>query len=606
MGVIGDLYFALRADGKTLQADVKKEGAKAGTTFGATMVANFKKSWSGAEIGKGFVQGLGLAGGLGAAHLFSQAISTITNVIGDMTAAAIADEESVHRLGASLKANVPNFDGNTDAIEANIKAHQRLGFEDETLRDSLTVLVGATHDVSKAESIMGTAMDLARFKGIDLRTASEALIKVQAGQYRSLKQLGIQLPKNATATEALAAVQAVAQGQAEAYAETNAGKLAASQIKVDEAMENLGKKTMPLVVGSTLLAADAATTLVTALDLLTGKTPQTTDEFHENTDALRGLSDALGTVFPSLKLLGAAADEADKDFERSMRGSTTSVEKLKGAAAEDLNATALVLDDTGEAAEDMADDIKMSARISTDSFETMRDKIIGAAEDIVGDAYDVLDDAAALSAANAKIAEAERTLASSKSSDAQKADAKDVLREVGRDQAQLVLDLTKAGEGGSAKVAAAIADMKKRLETATGNERKAILATLAALEAVEAQAKVTFRSLVKTNRVIPAGQRTDASRERLAEGGPAKAGIAYTVGERGRELFIPDVDGQVVPHAPTMALLQGGAGGGDTVNLTLYGRPLDAESPADVVRELRRAQRLGLPPRRSQPRFKAS
>ena len=45
-----------------------------------------------------------------------------------------------------------------------------------------------------------------------------------------------------------------------------------------------------------------------------------------------------------------------------------------------------------------------------------------------------------------------------------------------------------------------------------------------------------------------------------ALGGPVTAGQAYTVGEHGRETFIPSTDGQIVPN---------GAGGGVTINQTI-------------------------------------
>jgi hypothetical protein len=192
----------------------------------------------------GNVGAMAVAKGFG---IVDQALSSVIGVMGEAVKGAMADEESQNRLAASLKANVAGWDGNTAAIEKSILASQRLGFDDETLRDSLTVLVGATHNVAKAQQIQATAMDLARFKGIDLRTASEALIKVEGGHYRSLVQLGIKLKDGATQTEALAAVQAVAAGQAEAYADTTSGKVAAAQVKWNEALEQAGYTLLPLV-----------------------------------------------------------------------------------------------------------------------------------------------------------------------------------------------------------------------------------------------------------------------------------------------------------------------------------------------------------------------
>lgn len=174
----------------------------------------------------------------------------------DMAKSAAQDEESQNRLAASLKANVPAFDGNTDAIEANITSAQRLGYEDEELRDALTVLVGATHDVGKAQEYVTAAMDLARFKGIDLRTASEALIKVSGGHYRMLAQLGIKLDENATKEEALAAVQKVSAGQAEAYADTAVGAAEAASIAFDELQESIGQELLPVMKELAQIARD--------------------------------------------------------------------------------------------------------------------------------------------------------------------------------------------------------------------------------------------------------------------------------------------------------------------------------------------------------------
>jgi len=130
-----------------------------------------------------------------------------------MVRSAIDDEASVQRLTSALRANVAGWDGNLDAINKNIEAGMRLGFTDDDLRESLAFLTGATHDIGKAQEIQSTAMDLARFKGIDLKSATEALVKVEAGRFRILASLGIQLKAGATQTEALAAVQAIAAGQ---------------------------------------------------------------------------------------------------------------------------------------------------------------------------------------------------------------------------------------------------------------------------------------------------------------------------------------------------------------------------------------------------------
>lgn len=86
---IGDLYFALRANDARLEADVKAAGSKAGQTLAQAIAGDFKKSFTGANLGKGIVQGLGLAGGLGIANIAANTVSGLKDAfVGTVDAAA--------------------------------------------------------------------------------------------------------------------------------------------------------------------------------------------------------------------------------------------------------------------------------------------------------------------------------------------------------------------------------------------------------------------------------------------------------------------------------------------------------------------------------------
>ena len=209
------------------------------------------------------MQGVGMGIGIGFANLAATGISKVVDFLGDAVRAGMEEEASIAKLTTSLRANVAGWDGNTMAIEKTIKAQMDLGFSDEEQRDSLARLVVATHDVSKAQEIQRAAMDLARLKGVDLATATDALIKVEAGQYRGLKALGIELRAGATSQEALNAVQLAAQGQAQAYADTVGGELLTAQVKFSDAMDRIGVTILP-VVNAALEAS------VTVLDQVTG------------------------------------------------------------------------------------------------------------------------------------------------------------------------------------------------------------------------------------------------------------------------------------------------------------------------------------------------
>lgn len=278
MGSIGDIFFTAGLDDTRLIADAKKSGQKAGTALGTGLSGTFKKS------AIGLVDGLKLGAGISAFGALDTAISSTIGFLGDAVRAAREDEESQTRLGAALRANVPNWDGNTAAIERTLESRMRLGFSDDEQRKSLAVLVVATNDVNKALDLQSAAMDLARLKGISLEEASNALIKVEGGQYRLLKALGIQLPKNATATEALAAVQKAAAGSAETFANTSQGKLLASQVKVGEAMEKLGYVLLPAVTDAMVFMAD------------------------EGIPAILGVLDALGQLKAVIDDLGATQE----------------------------------------------------------------------------------------------------------------------------------------------------------------------------------------------------------------------------------------------------------------------------------------------------------
>lgn len=209
----------------------------------ATVNKNLTGMQGAASKASGALRGLGI-GGFASATLGAAALAgALANGIHQ----AIEDETSIKRLGQALKANVPEWNGNTAAIEKRILAAQELGFSDDELRASLALLVGATHDVGEAQKLQNAAMDLARLKGIDLQTASDALIKVEGGRYRILASLGIQLGKNATKEQVLAAIQKVAAGQAEAFAKTTEGAMKAASIAFDEATESIGRQLLPVI-----------------------------------------------------------------------------------------------------------------------------------------------------------------------------------------------------------------------------------------------------------------------------------------------------------------------------------------------------------------------
>jgi hypothetical protein len=167
--------------------------------------------------------------------------------MGDFAMSAIEDQQNVDHLTASLKANVPGWNGATDAIDAFIKRGQDLAFTDDDIRNSISQLVTRTHDVTKAMSLTREAMDLARLKGISLADASGILGKVFSGQASAARRAGIAIDKNATSTEALAQIQKAAAGQADTYAKSSAGQIAKLNDQFHEMEETLGRGVLNVI-----------------------------------------------------------------------------------------------------------------------------------------------------------------------------------------------------------------------------------------------------------------------------------------------------------------------------------------------------------------------
>jgi hypothetical protein len=228
--------------------------------------------------------------------------------LGEAVKGALAEEKSIAKLDAALKANVKNWDGNREAIEGVLAARMDLGFSDDEQRESLSLLVAATHDSTKALELQRTAMDLARLKNISLSEASEALVKVEGGQFRLLKSLGIELDKNATQQDALTAVQRVATGQADAYANTSGGKLLKAQIKVGEALEKIGTVVLPVLADALSFVADKAVMVIewfqkTAATLWAGGKSPLAKGVALIGDGFRALAGAIGFVIDKVASL---------------------------------------------------------------------------------------------------------------------------------------------------------------------------------------------------------------------------------------------------------------------------------------------------------------
>jgi len=486
---------------------------------------------------KGFAIGVGAGVTTKALGLLGQAIGGVTDVLGDAVNAAVEEESSVALLGAALQANIKDWDGNTAAIEKVLTARMALGFSDDQQRESLRLLVAVTHDATKALAIQRIAMDLARFKGIDLAAATLALVKVENGQFTGLKRLGIALKEGATSTEALAAVQRVAAGQAETYANINKGKLEVSQVKLGETMERLGGIIMPVVVEAMGKAADVALTVADAVvslekdvDDLGDKVAKLADAAGANQSIWDVITDNWGKAGREADALADMADHAAETFQRHMFPA--------------LRDTSDALDDVA----DKADDVQVSWEDLVSSFEAGANRLAGVASSAADAIYDPLIRKAELAANLREVEEQRAIIASKKSTAEQIADAKARIVELAKARLELIAVMVGSGEASATQITTLNDTLRRELLTATDDEKAAIMALLELLDRLAAKGRAAGKALRFTS---GGNLSVGGGFEVRQHGGPAIAGRPIIVGEKRPELFVPNVSGTILPSVPT-------------------------------------------------------
>lgn len=561
---IGDLYFGFRGADDGLMLDAKKSGAAAGLAGG--------KSFS-YKFGESMRSGLGIGAGIGMFNLLSGAISGTVDWLAKGVQGARDEAAGMARLTQSLRQNVDGWDGNTEAIEKQVRASAQLGFADDELRDSLARLVGATHDVNAAFNLQRTAMDLARFKKIDLAEATDALIKVEGGQYKMLKGLGIVLKKGATQTEALAAVQKVAGGQAATYMKEGAGKAELLAQKMDDLGESIGA----VAVGP---LADITSGLSQLVDELTG-TAEGVADLNWGFDGWEAL-DAI--TFDILNLdrktqimkdnTTAAAGEAAKAWD-------TGSERI-GAA---LGTVQVALGETGEASGDTKDDIVADNRQIKRSYKDTASYLLDQYTGNFDTALGIVDARADLSANKAEAAALRKRIASGKLTAKEIADAKARIRELDIESADRYAKLAEMGALSASEYDAWLAVVEKLAKGTKGKVHEAYVAAIRDIRALKAAASgnikvsVTYKSPKPGQAAVP-----------QAAGGAYRAGRLHLVGEEGPEFRVESSSGYTLSHADSMAAVASafgapaaGPGSGSTIVVMLPDGRVLGEAAAPYV-----------------------
>lgn len=160
-------------------------------------------------------------------------------------------EVATARLKQAISNIGQSYDTYGDKISKAEDAAVKLGFADDEVTQGLGKLVPATKNVGESIKLMSLAEDIARGRHIDLASATDLLVKVQTGHVALLGRIGINV-KDANGQiisqeEAVKRLTAMYGGQASAYTETFAGKIAVLRQEFAQFAEKIGFILIPIL-----------------------------------------------------------------------------------------------------------------------------------------------------------------------------------------------------------------------------------------------------------------------------------------------------------------------------------------------------------------------
>jgi len=170
----------------------------------------------------------------------------------DAVQAAIEDQKSQLLLANSLRNTVGASDAQIASVEKNITALQKqFSVVDDELRPAFGRLTAAFGSTVAAQEALQIALDVSASAGVDLATASDAIIKASQGQYKAITKLVPGIGAATLATKDFGKitdkVSKIVGGAAATRAGTLEGKMAGLKIAFGEVMETLGYALLPVL-----------------------------------------------------------------------------------------------------------------------------------------------------------------------------------------------------------------------------------------------------------------------------------------------------------------------------------------------------------------------
>jgi len=168
----------------------------------------------------------------------------------DAAKAASADETAQKLLAEALEKATGASEYQIEVADKLVDRLQRqTGVADDELRPALANLARATGNITQAQELLTLALDVSAGSGLGLSEVQQILIGAMMGNYKGLKQLGVEFESTGDKTKDFERVTQILAnlfgGAAKTKAETFEGMLQRLRIAYDEIVERIGYAVLP-------------------------------------------------------------------------------------------------------------------------------------------------------------------------------------------------------------------------------------------------------------------------------------------------------------------------------------------------------------------------
>lgn len=253
---------------------------------------------------QGAVSSVPLLGGIGAASALV-AFKRVIDAAKESEVVLGQTQVAVEALGLSWA------DNSTKISQAADRISKASSFDDEAVLQSFQLLVRSTGDVDRALQLTSLSADVARARYTDLGSAAALVNKASLGQIGALRRLGIQVDKNATATEALALLQQKFAGASANYSKTAGG----ASDRLDVALGNLSETAGGLLTPALVVVADNLTDVAANAEIAAGGVGVLAGAFKDLADKVPDPGGKFGQFFDLAVNVGKRLNPVTGSFQ---------------------------------------------------------------------------------------------------------------------------------------------------------------------------------------------------------------------------------------------------------------------------------------------------